>query len=359
LTNLDEALERFHLADLEYGGGLANHGPMGVQALEDLGHQALIPAFLDLYVPRLPPAEPGAPIADRDAEAARGRIERRADWVASFEARLEEGDWRTLLSAELPGLMPGLFAGAGHGFLRTVHAVRMLEAQDTPLRRRELARGLAYWAARYQRLPGEPAAHAKPGRGLASFFRDLVLVAEPEAREGFFFETVRRLDAVPEFAAAIEAMPCPADDEIDAFLQELRRRAATLYCAHPQARIAYVHALTLPTALRDVLGLLDANSGQRGRAALYVLQAVAALHAVYGETRATAWEPSALDDEVRETAKSWDEVRYRAACSIQAHAIKMTEACLRCDRLDPEPIFALAAADAALRIEGGRGSAHC
>ena len=46
MSNLDEALERFHLVGFEYAGGFANHGPMGAEALESLGHQALIPAFL-------------------------------------------------------------------------------------------------------------------------------------------------------------------------------------------------------------------------------------------------------------------------------------------------------------------------
>ena len=48
MSNFDEALERFHRADFEYSGGLASHGPMAAEALESLGHQALIPAFLDL-----------------------------------------------------------------------------------------------------------------------------------------------------------------------------------------------------------------------------------------------------------------------------------------------------------------------
>ena len=92
MSNFDEALERLHLVDLEYAGGLANHGPMGVEALEALGHQALIPAFMDLYVPRLPVAVPGTPMDERACEDALGRIERRGDWVATWEARLERGD---------------------------------------------------------------------------------------------------------------------------------------------------------------------------------------------------------------------------------------------------------------------------
>ena len=162
MRNLDEALERFHLGGPEYAGGLANHGPMGVDALECLGHQALIPAFVGLYAPRLPPAESGRVLTDSEAENSLGDMSRAADWVATFEARRDGGDWRTVVAAVVPELMPGVFAGAGHGFLRTAHAVRSLEREDSPLRRRELARGLAYWSALYQSLPGRPGCGPSP-----------------------------------------------------------------------------------------------------------------------------------------------------------------------------------------------------
>ena len=57
-------------------------------------------------------------------------------------------------------------------------------------------------------------------------------------------------------------------------------------------------------------------------------------------------------EDVRRTAESWDEIRYRAATSIQEHAIKMAEACWREDRIAPDPVFRLAAADAAIKLEG-------
>ena len=48
-------------------------------------------------------------------------------------------------------------AAATHGLIRTAHAVRSLAAEETSRERRaELASGLAYWAARYQAVPGTP-----------------------------------------------------------------------------------------------------------------------------------------------------------------------------------------------------------
>ena len=93
-----------------------------------------------------------------------------------------------------------------------------------------------------------------------------------------------------------------------------------------------------------------------------MLQSVAALHAVYGENGEKGGNldvEETIDAEVRQTSENWDEIRYRAACSIQEHAIKMTEACFRADQLDPDPIYRIAAADAALRLDGTRMTVGC
>jgi hypothetical protein len=353
VSNFDEALERFHLGGLEYAGGLANHGPMAAEALERLGHQALIPALVGLYAPRLPPAEPGRVMSDAEAKVSLGDVKRSTDWVATFEARLDREEWRGVVAASVPALMPGVFAGAGHGWLRTAHAVRSLEDEDSPLRRRELARGLAYWSARYQSLPGRPGMGSAALRDLETAFASWPLVGEPDARSGMFFEAMRRLDSFPEFSSAIERFEAPGVGELDAFLSGLCRIAASLYLAHPESRIPYVHALTIPSAMRLVAPLIGDSEARLGGA--YVFQAMAAMHSMFGQGL-IASEP---DDEVRRIAQDWDEIRYHAACSIQEHAIKMVEACWREDQVAPDPIFRLAAADAALKIDARGRAALC
>ena len=345
MSNLDEALERFHHADLEYAGGLANHGPMGAEALERLGHQALIPAFLGLYASRLPPAESGSALSDSEAKVSLGDPSRGADWVATFEARLDGADWRAVVASSVPELMPGVFAGAGHGLLRTAHAVRSLERDDSPLRRRELARGLAYWSARYQPLPGRPGCGATPVRDLAEHFSSWPLVGEPESRSGMFFEGVRRLDSFPAFPAAVERFERPRAAELSVFLSSLCRLAASTYLAHPDSRIPYVHALTIPSAMRLVAPLLDEQEACLGAA--YAFQAMSAMHSIFGEGKI----PEEPEDEVARVAEDWDEIRYHAACSLQEHAIKMVEACWREDQVAEAAILRLAAADAALNID--------
>lgn len=359
MSNFDEALERFHQVELEYAGGLANHGPMGAHALLALGHQALIPAFVDRYVPRIPPARAGRVLDLVEREAARGDMDRAPDWVATFDAALATGSWESVVVAVVPELLPGLFAAAGHGLLRTVHAMRALELEDSALRRCELARGLAHWSARYSRLPGEPGARIDAAVGAsgaidaAALLEHWPLLPWPAAAGESFTQAVLRLETNADFRAAIERFAVPAHAEIDAFLAQLCRAAARLYLSHPDARIAYTHAVTIPSAMRWLACRLPADAARLGAA--YAFQAVAALHTLYGGAPAA----SAVDDEVRQTGESWDEIRYRAACSLEEHAIKLAEACLREDRDGPDPVYRLAAAEAALHLDGSRSALRC
>jgi len=85
------------------------------------------------------------------------------------------------------------------------------------------------------------------------------------------------------------------------------------------------------------------------------VQAVAALHVTHALRSDDPVRPTA---EIERLAGSTAEIRYRAACSAEEHAIKMAEACLREDSLRSDPVLRLAAADAAIAIgesAGGRG----
>jgi hypothetical protein len=64
----------------------------------------------------------------------------------------------------VPRLMPALRTALFHGAIRTAHAVRAVDAVDTPPRRGELARALGYWAARFR--AGQPAGPLPPAGDL-------------------------------------------------------------------------------------------------------------------------------------------------------------------------------------------------
>lgn len=349
--DLDEALERFHRTGLEYFGGLANHGPMAAEALCRLGHPALIEGLIDAYAPRLPSLETGTTIPASQRTAALGDPARLRDWVSTFDRETTERSWREVLASWVDVLLPGLFAGAAHGLLRVAHAVRALEEAETPPRRRELGMGLAYWAGRYQELPGSPSSSPLPGRGVAATFEAVQIVPPDRRRPGFFFDAVRVLDEDADFAGVVEAFD-PGEADVSQVLHEIAVAAARLYLAHPAQRIAYVHCLTAPSCLRLLARHLASETARR--ACGYAIQAALALHAV----SATPDPVAGPDTETERLAGDPAEIRYRAACSLEEHAIKLSEACLRENEIHPDPVFLLAAADAAIHLEskGGRGA---
>jgi len=197
---LDDALERLGRYGPEFGGGLSNHGPMAVEALTRLGRGADVHRWLDQYCGRLEVCQAtptgGTPVlADMSTYA---------DWELHFARELAEAPWLDVVRATLPRFAPGVMAAATHGWLRTAHAVRSLRQRETSERLAELARGLAYWAARYQQVPGPPipvgtlqlsdAIAALPARGLE----------EP----GLIF------DAIREALGHHEILVVPEDDAI-------------------------------------------------------------------------------------------------------------------------------------------------
>ena len=343
MSDLDEAFERFHAGAFEYSGGLSNHGPMVAESLVHLGHASLIPGFVGVYAPRLGMAcDSGLPILPADQPAALGRLERLGDWLATFEAQLEDESWSAVVGRVVPSLIDGLFAGGTHGFLRTAHAVRALEKDENPVRRRELAHGLAYWAGTYQVLPGSPGSKVSQGWSPARVLAEVIPVDPERRRAGFFTDGVGVLDDDSNFLRLIAKIDSNTLGW-EACLSELCVTSAALYLANPEARVAYAHAVTAPSALRLIAPYL--NSEQKHQFLGRAVQIAVALHAI-----SSASENAVVDEEVKRVAKDVGEIRYRAACSLEEHAIKLAEACLREDHESPSPIFRLAAADAALHL---------
>jgi len=152
---LDEALERIGSAGPDLRNGMSNHAPMAIEAMCALGRGDAALPWLDRYGEGFAPRPPTtARITEADWRAALGGGRRTGDWFAFFRNELEEHPWREVLARWSARLAPGIVAAAMHGVLRTGHAVRALAIAETPPRRRELADGLAYWAAEHQALPG-------------------------------------------------------------------------------------------------------------------------------------------------------------------------------------------------------------
>jgi len=282
-----------------------------------------------------------ARLTDDNWRAAIGDQRRTEDWFEFFRNELEERPWREVLDTWAARLAPGLMAAATHGVIRTGHATRAITLDGSLARRRELADGLAYWAAEYMSLPAErhTAARAKPSEAVAG-----VQMIPPNLRSGnfgAFTDALAQLEYFPPFKDTIDAVDPSGDTS--AFLSDLTATFARVFLANAHdiyTTIAFVHAVTGPSALRPLLPYLRDTTV---RAALaYAWQTAAAMYATFG-TRA---DLSHLD-EIKVGTK--DELIDGAIACGDEHAIKFTEVCLREHALKPDPVF-LAAAGHATRM---------
>ncbi len=357
MLDLDEALERFHKTGPVYASGLVNHGPMALEALFALGHKVLSQGLIDVYLPRLRPHAGGTVLTPAEQATALGDRTRFGDWLATFERELDAHSVAEVTTARCAQWIDGVFSACGHAFLRTAHAVRALSLGESAARRRELAHALAFWAAYHRPLPSRVDTPAEPvGCEIPALASLAPWNPEPPLPE-LFSEAAERLhEHAPfmrwsEWILSTSSAP-PSIHDLCVFAAEHYLEAET-----PRARLAYNHALTIPSALRLLESQLSSATLTRARARLH--QAVAALHLLAGASaqHETAEPGDEISSDVRTLAESNAELRYRAACSLDEHVIKFVEACIREDAHEPHDSLRLAAAHAALHQSGMQP--HC
>jgi hypothetical protein len=343
-SRADDALEAAFLdlrgRGFEYGGGLANHGPMAAEALARLERPEAVGPWVHVYRRKLENAPvPRARLREGEWREALGRFERVADWAALFDEELREGPWRAVVGCWSARLAGGLAAAAFHGVIRTGHAVRALEARESRPRLEELAQGLAYWAARYQALPERKCAAAS-GRLPSQALPDVPFLPKEQRRGGFITDGLLALEGFVPFVEVADRADTTLDPSL--FLSDLTRAFAAVLRdeAHDFGRvIAFVHAVTGPAAVRL---LLPHVSAETARALLrYAWQSAAAVYSAFGRSPEQAPLPAmpGIPDLVERAVANGDE-----------HAIKLTEACLREHASRPDPVYLEAIAQTLERI---------
>ncbi len=338
--HFDEALEVLAGTGPEFGPGLSNHGPMAAEALGQMGRGTEVVGWAARYRERLDHAPSrGRVVPAAAVEAALGAYRRFPDFVAFFEAALEEQEAKAVLAQWVPRLAPGAVAAAGHGLLRVAHATRALRAADQPGRRRELAQGLAYWAARYQELPGPP---LLLGQGTVAGQLAALPSLDPALDEFLITERLRHLiDVADEFEAVVVGLEPPADPVLALDLVAVGGAAAYLRNAD-HAAIALIHAVTVPMAVELLLDALAPDDQLEVFA--YAWQAAAALHVGFADHRQPTVDEALTDQPYPE------DLVAAALESGDEHAIKLTEASLRAYRRTGEPVLLMAARDASNRL---------
>ena len=332
---MDDALGLLEDFGPEYGPGFSSHGPMAAEALLALGRGDAVVDWVTAYRRRLRGnPSPGLPVFGGYWFEALGSIGRYADWVDCFEEELREEDWCTVLNVWVPRLLPGMVGAAWHGAIRTGHAVRSLNREESPAKIRELARALAYWAARYQSLPGFPLPRVEARSPLAAIDRVPSLPDGERLKEGLIYEKVRRLGGFAPFERVINLTEPP--DDVWPFAVDLLEAFVRVYLANAKTRgsvITFIHGVTGPGAVCLMATCLLPDIS---RVALrYAWQASAALHAAIGR----AIDRTAYDAYDGTT----EDLVARAVQTGDEHAVKFTEVCLRAHRMDPRPVFLVAA----------------
>jgi hypothetical protein len=303
---IDDAYGRLEGIGFEFGPGFASHAPMAAEALITLGFGQEVPAWIEQNVRRrryhdqIPAWQRIGEEDPAQWRLALGDYCRAGDWARFFEERVAAQPWHEVLTEWWPRLLDGAFAALTHGLIRTAHAVRALlttapppSARASPPQLRELAAGLAYWAARYTPVPPVPSSPVKAVTGA---------------------------------------------DDVSTALSDLTVARAGWYARRaPRPPVPFVHTITAPAAIRLVLPLLTPE--------LQVRSYVVATRLATAVEQVFPWSdgggPAAAVDY---RPPSISEITARAVDVGDEHAIKLAEACRREYAVRPDERY-LAAAD--------------
>jgi len=337
-------LDRLRDTGPEYGGFLANHGPMAADAIIRLGGHGQVEDWVDRYRTKLLPRVPGGDtVSSKNWMHHLGDVRALGDWNEHFTHATAEHDWHEVLEVWWPRLLPGAAASAAHGLIRTAHAVRNLaEAdRDEPLLVDELARGLAYWAARYQLLPGAPrlAGRLNGIEATARLPRLPVSAASVGPGVGGRLTALIQIRELPD---ALDRWG-PAPDAASA-LDEIIGAAARVLAARDNDPIALCHAVTAPAAVRMILPSLPPDLHDATVAATW--QVTASIISAFAAPPHAA-ERSAADQQTPDRA----ELARTALAHGDEHVIKLTEAALRQHGRTGDPTLLIAAERFQHRIE--------
>ncbi len=317
---LDDALKPLRSLGPQLKNGFVNHAPMAAEALVAMGQGGHARPWVDANLGDIIPANDSAlPLDAADLESAIGDPSRQDAWRSYFRHQLARGSWESVLEQWADRLAPGLFAAAAHGLIRAGHGVRALRVEDTPLRRRELAEGLALWAGSYQpliTLETEQNAKLSPKEALA---RVPLVPHAKRQNDGAITTALTRLEHAQGFASVISLID--VNDNPVRLANEIAAEFAQvfLYRVHtPLTAIVFTHAITAVAAILNIAPHVTEATVRK--LISYGWQAAAGLHSAYSEFPAPG--PGALPPETP------DQIAVRAAEHGDDHVIKLSEACL-------------------------------
>jgi hypothetical protein len=342
---LDQALDIIQGTAPEYSGGLCNHASMAAEAFYNLGRTGEILPWVSFYRNRLylqPPPE--APMSEENCKQALGDFSRHSDWVLFFSERIKETGWTAVLRKWAPLLAPGSIGAGAHGLIRTAHAARSLCRKRTAQRKTELAQALAYWASRFQQLPGSSSGNGVYSKASEAIKNLPLLPEERKIRFGLISKKLRALDGFEPFSRTVNLLNFNnSAEDLPGAVSSMTEAFCAAYLASvrdAKTCVVLIHSVTLLGAVRILMPFLDPGS-VKGMLN-YGWQAAAAIYCVFGNS------PGA--PRYMKINNGIDSLIDRAVETGDEHAIKFTDACLREYSFNPEPVYLAAALDATDRL---------
>ncbi len=306
-ANTLRRIEAAHRYSPFYGGYLANHLPMALVALDQMGAgDEQIAAFADRYGRKLEPLPPASDvIAGETSGRFLGRREAVASWIAFFESEFAGSGEKTVLVRWLDRLMPAVGSTAFHGLIRLAYARETGSA-------RELAHALGQWAADYSPLGDAPrfSGAASPAEALAALNRDPRFTKLRYAGGGIATR-MSRAAADPDAADLVAAA--------DPRKLDIRAQARALLGAYAATGdFTVLHGVTACHAFRTLLPFMKDVDAAQG----FLWHALVCAYLSSGG-------PAAGGPLQGDAGLAWEEIRRRAAASRDEHDIKLAYVCWR------------------------------
>jgi hypothetical protein len=287
------------------------------------------------WLEKLPEAAPPAPGAWPFRKADHGAF---PHLQADFKQRIAREGWQPVVRAMLPELAPGLSAAAFHGLIRTAFGV--VGRHDG-----EIAAGLAYWAAHWQRLgvafgaPADVAPSADPLALLARVRADPRFEFDPKKAPGLIDDALLAAGGLAGFGEVIHWLDAAA-----CRIADLARAAAALYGA--TGDFSALHAVTGTQAAIVLLSYMRDQSALLS----WLWQALAAAYIAIGRPQLP--EPDALDAWRSAQTPVWPDLLARATTQEDEHTVKLCYSALFLGRSTGDPLFRWLAARELGALEG-------
>ena len=303
-NTLDEMLSKARRYGAEYKGGLSNHLPMALIALDRLGaDDQRLHRFAEFYATRLDrmPQPSGVAITADNWKDHTGGHTYNQEYVDFFAAELKRLGKTDALRRYVPELMSGVGGGAFHPLIRLGYGLDAGANQ-------EVAEALAAWAIAYLDLGLSNFASSEPLLAQLEHLRTDTAVLEIKPAGPNIFSRLAVIGSSPAFAQF-------GGLAVDWGLDDIRSAALAIY-AGTEDNFTALHLVTSAHSLRLLLTALPELTDE---SLSCFWRALCAAYISIGLPKPTEAAP--------DTTLDWRTIARAACASNDDHVIKFVYTC--------------------------------